>query len=121
MSKRMLALATSFLLAAPLLSAPGFAQAPAAPAPAAPAPAAPAPAPAAMPAPHAKPAAGMHAEMRVERIKKLQTALNASGASLTVDGKIGPKTRAALMDFQKAHGLKATGHLDKETRAALMK
>lgn len=142
MSKRMLALATSIMMAAPLLAVPGFAQAPAASAPAAPAPAAPAPAAPATPAPapgsatpapsampgmsgmpmqHAKPAAGDHADMRMDRVKKLQTALNAHGATLTVDGKMGPKTTAALKTFQQAQGLKVTGHPDKETRAALMK
>jgi len=145
MSKRILALATSIMMAAPLLAAPGFAQAPATPAPATPAPAAPTPAPVApvtpapaapsnsapapaapagmqgMPMHHAAPTAGTHAEMRMERVKKLQTALNANGASLTVDGKMGAKTTAALKTFQQAHGLKVTGHPDKETRAALMK
>ncbi len=135
MSKRILALATSIMMAAPLLAVPGFAQAPAtsAPAPAAPAPAAPAtPAPApsnsapasgmqGMPMHHAAPAAGTHADMRMDRAKKLQTALNAHGASLTVDGKMGPKTTDALKTFQQTQGLKVTGHPDKETRAALMK
>jgi peptidoglycan hydrolase-like protein with peptidoglycan-binding domain len=138
MSKRMLALATSIMMAAPLLAAPGFAQAPATPAPATPAPAAPAtpapaapsssaPAPAApsgmkaMPMHPAGAAAGTHAGMRVDGVKKLQTALNSNGATLTVDGKMGPKTTDALKTFQQAHGLKVTGHPDKETRAALMK
>lgn len=143
MSKRMLALATSIMMAAPLLAAPGFAQAPASstPAPAAPVPATPAtptPAPSGtapaqgapassmpgmsgMPMQHTAPAAGTHAGMRMDRMKKLQTALNANGASLTVDGKMGPKTMAALKTFQQAHGLKVTGHPDKETLAALMK
>jgi peptidoglycan hydrolase-like protein with peptidoglycan-binding domain len=135
----MLALATSIMMAAPLLAVPGFAQAPAtsAPAPATPAPAAPAPvtpapatpAPAAgsssmpgmsMPAKPAGMPAG-HAAMRMERIKKMQTALNAHGASVTVDGKMGPKTKSALMAFQKANNLKMTGMMDKETAAALMK
>jgi hypothetical protein len=146
MTKRLLALATGLMMTAPLLAAPGFAQtapAPAAPAPATPAPAAAAPAapatavpakpmpgmpmaPAAgapakpMPAHQgAMPASGDHAAMRMERMKKLQTALNANGATLTVDGRMGPKTKSALMDFQKAKGLKVTGHPDKETIAAL--
>jgi len=56
---------------------------------------------------------------RTQRIEKLQTALNANGAQLTVDGKMGPKTSAALSAFQQAHGLKATGKVDKATIAAL--
>lgn len=52
-------------------------------------------------------------------VKGMQEALNKQGAKLAVDGKMGPKTRAALKSFQQAHGLKATGKLDKATRAAL--
>lgn len=134
MSRRILALATSIMMAATPLAAPGFAQTPATPAPApapvapvTPAPSSSAPAPAApaathaMPMHHAAPATGAQASMRIERLKKLQTALNANGASLKVDGKMGPKTTAALKTYQQAHGLKVTGHPDKETRAALMK
>jgi peptidoglycan hydrolase-like protein with peptidoglycan-binding domain len=60
-----------------------------------------------------------HAMARPARIEQLQNALNANGATLTVDGKMGPKTKSALMDFQKAKGLKVTGRPDKETRDAL--
>lgn len=52
-------------------------------------------------------------------VKDAQEALNKQGAGLTVDGKMGPKTQAALKSFQQAHGLKATGKLDKATKAAL--
>ena len=141
MTKRMLAIATSILMGAPLIPVAGFAQAPAtpaAPAPATPAPATPAPAAPATPAAPAAPAPStaapapsaaakphhppMHtAATREHRVERLQTALNANGASLTVDGKMGPKTRSALMDFQKSHNLPATGRVDKATRAALMK
>jgi peptidoglycan hydrolase-like protein with peptidoglycan-binding domain len=58
---------------------------------------------------------------KTARIEKVQQSLNSNGAALTVDGKWGPKTTAAVKDFQKAHGLKATGHLDKSTRAQLLK
>ena len=58
---------------------------------------------------------------RMQRIEKLQTALNANGATLTVDGKMGPQTSAALTAFQQSHGLKVTGRIDKETMAALRK
>ncbi|MFI4989158.1 MAG: peptidoglycan-binding protein [Alphaproteobacteria bacterium] len=53
------------------------------------------------------------------KVKAVQDALNKEGASLAVDGHFGPKTRAAIKSFQQAHGLKASGHLDKATRAAL--
>ena len=52
-------------------------------------------------------------------VKSAQEALNKEGANLTVDGKSGPKTRAAIKSYQQAHGLKATGKLDKATKAAL--
>ena len=54
-----------------------------------------------------------------EQVKQAQTELNKSGLSLTVDGKMGPKTRAAIMKFQSTHGLKATGTLDAATKTAL--
>ena len=37
----------------------------------------------------------------------------------TADGKVGPKTRAALQKFQSDKGLARTGRLDDHTRAAL--
>ena len=52
-------------------------------------------------------------------VKNAQEALNKSGANLKVDGIMGHETKAALKSFQQAHGLKATGHLDKATSAAL--
>jgi peptidoglycan hydrolase-like protein with peptidoglycan-binding domain len=132
MTKRKFASPVYLAIATALLAAPALAQAPAspatpAPATSTPAPAAATPAPAAS-APAAAPMAGMSgmkakpdASARMDRVKKLQTALNANGATVPVDGKMGPKTHAALMDFQKAKGLKATGRMDKETMAALMK
>jgi peptidoglycan DL-endopeptidase CwlO len=132
MSKRMLAVATSLMMAAPLLAVPGFAQAPATQAPAAPAPATQAPATPApsssapapsgsMPMHHAGQTGAMHAGTHTDHVTKLQTALNNNGATLTVDGKMGPKTTAALKTYQQAHNLKVTGRPDKETRDALMK
>ena len=49
----------------------------------------------------------------------MQTALNNNGAQLTVDGKIGPQTRAALVAYQHQHNLKATGRLDTATGKSL--
>jgi peptidoglycan hydrolase-like protein with peptidoglycan-binding domain len=134
MMTRLFASPVYLAMATALLAAPAFAQAPAAPAqpaPAAAAPAAPAqstetPATASPPATNPTAAApghmaGSHAMNRTQRIERAQTALNANGAQLTVDGKMGPKTSAALTAFQQAHGLKATGRIDKETMAALRK
>ena len=36
-----------------------------------------------------------------------------------IDGKMGPRTQAALRDYQQKQGLKATGQLDAETSAKL--
>jgi len=130
--KRLFASPACLAIATALLAAPAVAQAPASPAqpaPAAAAPAAPAPAAAppattgttaTAPAPATHPA-GSHAMTHTQRVERLQTALNANGAQLTVDGKMGPKTSAALTAFQQAHGLKVTGRIDKETMAALRK
>jgi lysozyme family protein len=51
--------------------------------------------------------------------KALQETLNRLGATLTVDGSMGPKTTAAIADFQFSNGLQATGKLDRPTKAAL--
>jgi peptidoglycan hydrolase-like protein with peptidoglycan-binding domain len=52
-------------------------------------------------------------------IESIQTALNTNGAKLTVDGRMGPKTAAALREFQHHHNLKATGRPDRATLQAL--
>ena len=49
----------------------------------------------------------------------VQEALNRHGAKLKVDGYMGRKTRNALKKYQAENGLKATGKLDKATRAKL--
>jgi peptidoglycan DL-endopeptidase CwlO len=60
-----------------------------------------------------------HGTMSHKRIVGVQQALNGNGAKLAVDGKWGPKTEAALKQFQEQHGLKVTGHLDLATRTQL--
>ena len=54
-----------------------------------------------------------------QRVAKVQTALNANGAQLDVDGKMGAKTRDALKAYQSAHNLKPTGHPDAATLKSL--
>jgi peptidoglycan hydrolase-like protein with peptidoglycan-binding domain len=55
-----------------------------------------------------------------ERVKAAQQALKDKGHDPgDVDGKMGPKTQAALRDFQKAQGLQASGRLDAKTVQAL--
>ena len=54
--------------------------------------------------------------------RDVQTALkNAGFYAGTIDGKIGPKTKSAIMAFQKAKGLKADGKVGPKTWAELEK
>jgi len=53
--------------------------------------------------------------------KNAQQALQAKGYNPgPIDGVHGPRTSAALRDYQKAEGLKVTGQMDADTRAKLM-
>lgn len=55
-------------------------------------------------------------------IKQIQRALKKSGFYKgEIDGKTGPKTKEAIMKFQKARGLKADGVVGKRTSAELRK
>jgi peptidoglycan hydrolase-like protein with peptidoglycan-binding domain len=52
--------------------------------------------------------------------EKIQTALKAAGVYTgPVDGKIGAGTKAAIVEFQKSHGLKSDGVLGRRTWEAL--
>lgn len=54
--------------------------------------------------------------------RQIQKALkNAGYYKGTIDGKIGPKTKEAILKFQRAKGLKADGVVGKKTSAALNK
>ena len=56
------------------------------------------------------------------RNKDIQTALRKAGFYTgAIDGKMGPKTKKAIMDFQKANGLKADGKVGPRTWAELAK
>jgi murein L,D-transpeptidase YcbB/YkuD len=57
-----------------------------------------------------------------DRNKDIQKALKAAGFYTgVIDGKIGPRTKKAVIDFQKANGLKADGKVGPKTLAALDK
>jgi peptidoglycan hydrolase-like protein with peptidoglycan-binding domain len=52
--------------------------------------------------------------------REVQEALKAKGNDPgPIDGRMGPKTRAALKAFQEGSGLKATGQLDNQTAEKL--
>jgi len=54
--------------------------------------------------------------------KDFQTALKKAGYySGPIDGKIGPKTRKAITDFQAANNLKVDGVVGSQTKSALLK
>jgi peptidoglycan hydrolase-like protein with peptidoglycan-binding domain len=66
-----------------------------------------------------EPGAGKTAARR-EHVKAVQQALKDKGHDPgAVDGVLGPKTQAALKDFQSKEGLKASGRLDAETMSKL--
>lgn len=81
----------------------------------------PAPTPVAQPAPPPPPPPAMPANLTPaqQRIARVQMALNANGAQLTVDGKWGAQTSAAVKSYQQAHSLKPTGRMDPATAKAL--
>jgi peptidoglycan hydrolase-like protein with peptidoglycan-binding domain len=58
---------------------------------------------------------GRNAAWPAVTVRSVQYLLNAHGARLVVDGQFGPKTKAAVITFQRTHGLKATGVVDKAT------
>ena len=50
-----------------------------------------------------------------EPVRSLQYLLNAHGAALAVDGIFGPRTNAAVIAFQRSHGLVANGVVGQTT------
>ena len=59
---------------------------------------------------------------KLSRNKDIQTALKAANFYTgNIDGKLGPKTKRAIVEFQKAKGLKADGKVGSRTWVALEK
>jgi peptidoglycan hydrolase-like protein with peptidoglycan-binding domain len=57
-----------------------------------------------------------------ERIRWIQRALNqVAGAGLDEDGRLGPRTRVAILRFQRQKGLRADGKVGAKTEAALVR
>ena len=55
-----------------------------------------------------------------EVVKQVQQKLSEKGQDVgQPDGQLGPKTQAALKEFQQQNGLQATGQIDEQTLAAL--
>jgi peptidoglycan hydrolase-like protein with peptidoglycan-binding domain len=59
------------------------------------------------------------ANLDSETIENVQASLKDAGHNVSTDGVWGPKTAAALRDFQQANGLTPTGSIDSQTLAAL--
>jgi hypothetical protein len=57
---------------------------------------------------------------RGDTVKELQTILNANGATLDVDGVFGQLTRAAVIDYQRSHGLDADAIVGPKTWNVLL-
>ncbi len=69
-------------------------------------------------APKAAPRAAVAPPAKIST-RAVQQALNRAGHPAPLDGKLGKKTRQALRNFQRAHGLPATGQADRHTLARL--
>ncbi|MCB9638266.1 MAG: peptidoglycan-binding protein [Myxococcales bacterium] len=54
-------------------------------------------------------------------VRELQEALNRNGAGLQADGDFGPRTQAAVRDFQRQNGLQADGIVGPRTLEALQR
>jgi peptidoglycan hydrolase-like protein with peptidoglycan-binding domain len=63
---------------------------------------------------------GSNSSWPLVTVRSLQYLLNAHGAKLAVDGLFGPKTKAAVVTFQRYHGLAATGVVNTGTWRSLM-
>ena len=54
-----------------------------------------------------------------EEIRQVQVVLKQKGFVVDVDGVLGPRTRQAIIAFQRQQGFQATGEIDQQTSGAL--
>jgi peptidoglycan hydrolase-like protein with peptidoglycan-binding domain len=57
--------------------------------------------------------------MSSEEIRQVQIILKQKGYAVDVDGMFGPRTRQAVISFQRQQGFQATGEIDLRTSVAL--
>ncbi len=62
---------------------------------------------------------GVVAELPEAEVRILQEVLVERGFAVEIDGVWGPRTREAIISFQRKEGLQATGHIDTRTVTAL--
>src|SRR5262249_48737539 len=62
---------------------------------------------------------GAAMNLSVEEIREVQEILVREGFQVEVDGRLGAKTKQALMQFQRRNGLLATGQIDARTMSSL--
>src|SRR6267154_3742465 len=58
---------------------------------------------------------GVVADLSVDEIREVQLVLMREGFSVEADGRFGPRTREALIQFQRRNGLQANGQIDSRT------
>jgi peptidoglycan hydrolase-like protein with peptidoglycan-binding domain len=58
-------------------------------------------------------------DLSSDEIRQVQLVLIERGFSLEADGRFGPRTRSALIEFQRRQGLEATGRIDSRTVTSL--
>jgi peptidoglycan hydrolase-like protein with peptidoglycan-binding domain len=58
-------------------------------------------------------------DLSPDEIREVQRVLVERGFSVEIDGRLGPRTRQALIQFQRREGLQATGRIDNRTITSL--
>jgi peptidoglycan hydrolase-like protein with peptidoglycan-binding domain len=58
-------------------------------------------------------------DLRPEQIREIQMVLKEKGFAVEIDGRLGSRTRQALIAFQRKQGLTASGRIDNQTVTAL--